>query len=59
MSIKESKRRMFFTVIINKEDSWYVAKCIENNVASQGKTRKEALANLKKAIELYPRLLVQ
>jgi len=27
-----------FTVVIQKEDDWYVAKCIENGVASQGKT---------------------
>ena len=41
------------TVVIQKEDSWYVAKCLENNVASQGKTVEEAMANLKEAIELY------
>jgi len=41
------------TVVIQKEDDWYVAKCIENNVASQGKTIEEALANLTEAIQLY------
>lgn len=30
-----------------------MAKCLENNVASQGKTIEEALNNLKEAIELY------
>ncbi|WP_083789265.1 type II toxin-antitoxin system HicB family antitoxin [Caldicellulosiruptor kronotskyensis] len=30
-----------------------MAKCIENSVASQGKTIEEAIANLKEAIELY------
>lgn len=40
-------------VIIQKEDNWYVAKCIENSIASQGKTVDEALINLKEAIELY------
>jgi len=41
------------TVIVQKEENWYVAKCLENNVASQGKTIEEALSNLKEAIELY------
>lgn len=42
-----------YNVIIQKEDDWYVAKCIDNNVASQGKTVEEALKNLKEAVELY------
>lgn len=42
-----------YNVIIQKEDEWYVAKCIDNNVASQGKTVEEALKNLKEAVELY------
>lgn len=41
------------TVIVQKEENWYVAKCIENSVTSQGKTIEEALNNLKEAIELY------
>ena len=42
-----------FTAIIQKEENWYVAKCAENNVASQGKTVEEALDNLREAVELY------
>lgn len=42
-----------YNVIIQKEDKWYVAKCLDNNVASQGKTIEEALENLKEAIELF------
>ena len=42
-----------YNVIIQKEEDWYVAKCIDNSVASQGKTVEEALRNLKEAIELY------
>ena len=42
-----------YNVIIQKEENWYVAKCIDNSVASQGKTIEEALRNLKEAIELY------
>jgi len=41
------------TVVIQKDDDWYVAKCIENSVASQGKTVEEAMINLKEALELY------
>ena len=42
-----------FNVIIQKEENWYVAKCIDNSVASQGKTLEEAMANLKEALELF------
>ena len=35
------------TVLVQKEEDWYVAKCIDNNVASQGKTIEESLSNLK------------
>mgnify|MGYP000994996189 CR=1 FL=1 len=41
------------TVIVQKDDNWYVAKCLENSVASQGKTVEEAINNLKEALELY------
>ncbi len=41
------------TVIVQKEENWYVAKCLENSVASQGKTIEEALSNLKEAVTLY------
>ena len=42
-----------FLVTVTKDDKFYVAKCIENNVASQGFTIEEALNNLKEALELY------
>ena len=41
------------TVVVKKEDDWYVAKCIENSVTSQGETIEESLRNLQEAIELY------
>ncbi len=40
-------------ILISFEDPWYVAKDIETNVASQGKTLEEAKNNLKEALELY------
>ena len=42
-----------FTAVINKEEEWFVAHCIELGVVSQGKTIEEAQANLKEAVELY------
>lgn len=42
-----------YNVIVQKEENWYVAKCLDNSVASQGKTIEEALKNLKEALELY------
>lgn len=42
-----------YNVIIQKEEEWYVAKCLDNSIASQGKTIEEAMKNLKEAIELY------
>ena len=42
-----------FTIIINKEQKWYVAHCVELGVVSQGKTIEVARENLKEAVELY------
>mgnify|MGYP001576919534 CR=1 FL=1 len=42
-----------FTTIIIKEDKWYVARCVELGVVSQGKTIEDAQKNLKEAVELY------
>lgn len=47
------KMSIKYNVMIQKEENWYVAKCIDNNVASQGKTIEEAMQNLKEALELY------
>ena len=42
-----------FTTIISKENKWYVARCMELGVVSQGKTIEESQKNLKEAVELY------
>jgi len=42
-----------FTASFQQEDEWIVATCLENGIASQGKTIQEALDNLKEALELY------
>jgi predicted RNase H-like HicB family nuclease len=41
------------TAIITEEDGAFVALNLETDVASQGDTIDEALANLKEALELY------
>ena len=42
-----------FTSIITKENKWYVNRCVELGVVSQGKTIEDAQKNLKEAVELY------
>lgn len=42
-----------FHSVVWKEDNLYVARCLEVNVASQGKSHGEAIENLKEALELY------
>lgn len=42
-----------FTAAITHEAPWYVARCLDVEVASQGKSEEEALSNLKEALELY------
>jgi predicted RNase H-like HicB family nuclease len=42
-----------FNATVGKEGSWYVAQCLEVDVASQGETEEEALANLREALELH------
>lgn len=39
--------------IVWKENRLFVAKALEVEVASQGKSEQEALKNLKEALELY------
>ncbi len=41
------------TAAIHREEDWYVAQCLEVDVASQGSTIDVALANLAEAVELY------
>jgi len=40
-----------FAATVWREGKWYVSQCLELDVASQGETEGEALANLKEAIE--------
>ncbi len=42
-----------FTASLGHEDDWYVAQCLEVDIASQGATEEEALVNLREAIALH------
>jgi predicted RNase H-like HicB family nuclease len=42
-----------FAASVWREGKWYVSQCLEVDVASQGETAEEALANLKEALELH------
>ena len=46
-------RKSSFTAILEREGDGYVALCPELDVASQGNTTEEAIANLKEAVELF------
>lgn len=41
-----------FPIIVWKEEKWFIAKPVGIELASQGRTKKEALSNLKEAIDL-------
>ena len=41
------------TAALHREEDWYIAQCLEVDVASQGHTIDEALANLAETAELY------
>jgi predicted RNase H-like HicB family nuclease len=43
---------MHLTAAITEEDEWYVARCLEVDVVSQGRTLEEAKANLADAVAL-------
>ncbi|MGH7352897.1 MAG: type II toxin-antitoxin system HicB family antitoxin [Candidatus Methylomirabilales bacterium] len=42
-----------FTASVWREGDWFVAQCLEVDVASQGESERQALANLREALELY------
>lgn len=41
------------TAAVSKDGEWYVARCLEVEVTSQGESVDDALANLREALELY------
>ncbi len=46
-------RKINLKNVVWKEGKYYVAQCLNVDVSSFGKTKKEALANLDEALGLY------
>lgn len=44
---------MRLTAAVTHQPPWFVARCLEVEVASQGESVEDALANLKEALELH------
>ena len=51
MSGEDTKRT--FTASVWREGDWYIAQALDADVASQGESEDEALANLREALELH------
>lgn len=51
--VTKSVKKFGLNALVWSEGDWYVAKAVEIEVASQGKTAKLALASLQEALELY------
>lgn len=45
--------KLHFNTVIEQEGEYFVARCVELGVISQGKTIEEAQENLKEAVDLY------
>ncbi|MCX6806812.1 MAG: type II toxin-antitoxin system HicB family antitoxin [Candidatus Berkelbacteria bacterium] len=46
-------KKIYLKNVVWKEGKYYVAQCLNVDVSSFGKTKKEALANLDEALGLY------
>jgi len=48
-----SEVTVHFTAVVTHEGAWYVARCLQVEVASQGETVERVLSSLREALELY------
>jgi predicted RNase H-like HicB family nuclease len=46
-------KKIFLPIILGKEGKWYVASCPVLDIATQGKTEKEARKNIEELIIEY------
>lgn len=46
-------RKIDLKSVVWKEDGYYISRCLDVEVSSYGKTKKEALAMLSDALSLY------
>lgn len=51
--MSQRDRVVRLTATVTREGAWYVARCLEVEVTSQGETIAAVLANLREALELY------
>ena len=51
--VTHTKTNFGLNALVWKEEDLFVAKAVEVEVASQGKTQAQALKNLQEALELY------
>lgn len=51
--MSDAKKPLRMTAAVTKEGDFYVARCLEVEVTSQGESLEEALHNLREALELY------
>jgi predicted RNase H-like HicB family nuclease len=52
-TLKDVDQARTLTAAVSKDGSWFVARCLEVEVTTQGETIDEALVNLREALELY------
>jgi predicted RNase H-like HicB family nuclease len=50
---KQNKNPSLFTASVWREGRLYIAQCREIEIASQGRSKQEAISNLSEAIELH------
>jgi predicted RNase H-like HicB family nuclease len=50
---EDSIMKRAFRATVERDGEWFVAQCLEVDVASQGATEAEALDSLREALELY------
>ena len=43
----------FYTVVLRKSGSYWVALCLENGLVGQGNTKEKAIEKLKEAIDSF------
>jgi predicted RNase H-like HicB family nuclease len=53
VAAKTTNEATTLTAVVWQEGDWYVSQCVELGVASQGRTERAALRNLKQAVLLY------
>lgn len=51
--MRDRDKKLRITAAITREDKFFVARCLEVEITSQGESIDEAMNNLREAVELY------